>query len=112
MTFKRGHLKRIGARVENVEEFHKLARNALEERKLRYEEWKDWKPKPTPPTGIRFWSKSRDMPTPTESTMAAAYDRAGQRRVSPPILPISSDSSQRLSGQTIRQQSQRGSVLV
>ena len=112
MTFKRSYLERIGARVENVEGFDKLARDALEERKLRYEEWKDRKPKPAPPTGIRFWSKLRDMPAPTGSTMVAAYDLAGQSRVFPPILLISSNSSQRPSSQAMCQQSRGGSMLV
>ena len=112
MTFKRGHSERISACVEKLEEFDKLARIALEERKLRYEEWKDRKPKPAPPASVRVWSKPRDMPAPTGSTMVAAYDLAGQTRVSPPILLISSNSSQRLSSQAMCQQSRGGSMLV
>ena len=85
MSFQRSYFERIGARTGKLEEFDELARKALEERELRYKEWKAWKPSPVPPTATRGWlrSKPRDSPAPTpaptERTLADAYNLAGQR---------------------------------
>jgi hypothetical protein len=78
MPFKRGHVERFSARSRKIDEFDEFARKALRKRKLRYEEWKAWKPKPAPPASVRLLSRSRNSPAPTESTMVAAYERAGQ----------------------------------
>ena len=78
MPFKRGHIERISARSRKLEEFDELARKALGERRLRYEGWQAWRSKPAPSSGVRFLSKSKNTAAPTESTMVAAYDRAGQ----------------------------------
>ena len=104
MSCKGGHFERITACSEKLEEFDELAREALENRKLRHEEWKTWKPKPAPSTGVRLWPKARNEPVPTESTMVTTYNLAGQRRVSLLRLAIPSHPLQRYSSQTIRQQ--------
>ena len=81
MVFQRSYFERIGARSGELEEFDELARKALEERELRYKEWKAWKPNPVPLTGTRRWlrPKPRDSPALTEETMTDAYNLAGQR---------------------------------
>jgi len=104
MSCKAGHLERITACSEKLEEFDELARAALENRKLRHEEWKNWKPKPAPSTGVRLWVKAKKEPVQTESTMVTAYNLAGQRRVSFLRLAIPSNPPQRYISQTICQQ--------
>jgi len=84
MPFKRGHFERISARSEKLEELDGLAKRALEERKLRYEQWKSWKPKQSLPAGVWPLSKPKNLPAPTESGVVAAYDCAGQLRT--PLL--------------------------
>ncbi len=76
--FKRGFIERIIVRSGKLEEFDQLAKKALGERRLRHEEWKAWKARPTPAAGVRLLSKPRNSPVPTESTMITAFDRAGQ----------------------------------
>ena len=95
MIFKGGHYERITACSEKLEEFDELAREALENRKLRHEEWKTWKPKPAPSTGVRLWPRARKEPVSTESTMVTAYNLAGQRMVSLLRLAIPSNPPQR-----------------
>ena len=90
MPFQGSYFERIGARTGKLEEFDELARKALEERELRYKEWKAWKPNLVPPAASRGWLRSKPrnspalapapIPAPTERTMADAYDLAGQRR--------------------------------
>ena len=86
MPFQRSYFERIGARTGKLEEFDEIARKALEERELRYKEWKAWRPNPVPPTTSRGWLRSKPrnspapIPTSTEGTMVDAYNRAGQRR--------------------------------
>ena len=81
MAFQRSHFERIGARSGELEEFDELAQKALEDRKLRYKEWKAWKPNPVPPTATRGWlrPKPRNSPAPTERTLTDGYNLAGQR---------------------------------
>ena len=84
--FKRGHIERISARSGKIEEFDQLAKKALGDRKLRHDEWKAWKAKPAPATGVRLLTKSRiNSPVPTESIFVTAYDRAGQIKHLPQI---------------------------
>jgi len=78
-------LKHLAARSEKLDEFDGLARKALNEREFRYKEWRAWKPEPVPPTPTRTgrWlrSKPKNPPAPpaqTESTVADAYNLAGQ----------------------------------
>ncbi len=70
---------------------------ALEERELRYEEWKAWKPGPVPSTAARGWLRSKPKkslaPTQTEKTIVEAYNLAGQRRTITLTLAIHSDPS-------------------
>lgn len=94
MLCKLGHLERIDAYSEKLEEFDELANKALKERKSRYKEWKDREPRPAPPTGVRFWAKPRKEPT--RSRLVAAYDIAGGKRVLFLISLISSDPLQDL----------------
>jgi len=75
MPFKGGHSERIGARFEKLDEFD--VRKALEEQKLRHEDWKTLEPKPTPPAGVWLWSEPRNEPALTERTLVAAYNLAG-----------------------------------
>jgi len=93
MSCKGGHLEQITACSKQLEEFDELAREALENRKLRHEEWETWKLKPSPSTGVRLWSKARNEQVPTETTMVTAYTLAGQRRVSFLRLVIHSNPS-------------------
>ena len=81
MAFQRSYFERIGARSGELDEFDELARKAIEERGLRYKEWKAWNPNSVPPTATRGWlrSKPRNSPAPTERTMADAYNLAGQK---------------------------------
>ena len=85
MAFQRSYFECIGARSGELEEFDELARKALEERELRYKEWKAWNPNPVPPTATRGWlrPKPRNSPAPTEGTMVDAYNLAGQRGAPP-----------------------------
>jgi hypothetical protein len=82
---QQGYFERITARSEKLQEFDELARKALEERELRYKEWKDWVPKLVPPTAARGWYRPKPRnspapaPEPTERTMVDAYNLAGQR---------------------------------
>ena len=83
MLFSRDYLKRLAARSEKLDGFDGLARKALNEREFRYKEWRAWKPAPVPPTPTRTgrWLRSKPKdPAPPESTVADAYNRAGQRR--------------------------------
>jgi hypothetical protein len=100
MPLQQGYFDRIAARSEKLEEFDELARKALEERKLRYKEWKDWVPKLVPPTAARGWLRPKPRnplataPEPTERTMVDAYNSAGQRMSTTLSLVITSDPSQ------------------
>ena len=104
MPFKRRYLGLISTRSKKLEEFDELAMEALEQRKRRYEEWETRKLNPAPPNNVQWLrSKPRSSPAPTESTMVAAYDRAGQRGIPLLRLPISSDPFPRHGGQKICQ---------
>ena len=78
MPFKQDHFGRIHTRSGQLEKFDQAARNALEQRKLQYFEWKVGKPRPASPTGVRLRARPRNPPVRTESEMGSAYGRAGQ----------------------------------
>ena len=97
MQFQQGCFERIAARSKKLEEFDELARKALEERELRYEEWKAWKLEPVPSTASRGWLRSKPKKplalAPTEKTMVDAYNLAGQRMTITLRLAIPSHQS-------------------
>jgi hypothetical protein len=79
MPFKRGYFEQLSARSEQLEKFDELARKALEQRRLRYEEWKTWRSDVSFSNSVmRLKSKVRSSPAPGDGTMAAVYNLAGQ----------------------------------
>ena len=77
MPFKRDHFNRIRARLEQLESYTRFAQRTLQQRKLRYEEWKRYKPKRAFSTIGRIL---KSPPAPTESDMVSAYSQAGESR--------------------------------
>ena len=105
MSFKRCHFEQINARLEQLEKFDELARQTLEQRKLRYEEWRAWRSDLMNSSSVlRLKYKSRNSPAPSDRTMITAYDLAGQSRVPYLKSTIYSNLYQRYGGQTIYQQ--------
>jgi hypothetical protein len=96
MSFQRGYFEQISARLEQLEKFDDLARKALEQRKLRYEEWRTWRSDQFSPTSLlRIKPKLRNSPAPNDSIMVAAYDFAGQSRSHCLVSTVHSDPYQR-----------------
>lgn len=105
MSFKRGYFEQISARLGQLVKFDELVRQSLEQRKLRYEEWRTWRSDLINSTSVlRLKYKPRNSPAPSDSTMVAAYDSAGQSRIPYLMTTINSNFYQRYGGQTIYQQ--------
>src|SRR6266404_2749511 len=105
MPFKRVYFEQTNARLQQLEKFDELARKTLEQRKLRYEEWRTWRSDLINSTSVlRLKYKPRNSLAPNDSTMVAAYDHAGQSRIPYLNSPIDSNLYQRYGGQTICQQ--------
>lgn len=72
-------LRQTDSRSESLKLSDNHATRALEERHIRYEEWKAWKPHSVSRTkGFRLGAKQKVPPIPTEKALAAAYDHTGQ----------------------------------
>ena len=79
ILFQRGYFEHTSARSEQLQKFDELAKNALEQRKLRHDEWRTWKSDLIASTSLlRLKPKSRHSPRPNDAFMVAAYDLAGQ----------------------------------
>jgi hypothetical protein len=74
----------LQARSEHLKKFNQAAQRALQQRNLRYEEWKGYKPRSASPAGGLFRAKPKSPPAPTGSDVVSAYGRAGERRT--PLL--------------------------
>lgn len=105
MPYQRGYFEHISARSEQLAKFDELARKAVEQRKLRYEEWRTWKSDLTASTGVlRLRPKPRNSPTPNDAIMVATYDLAGQSGSHCLVSTIYSDPYQRHGSQKMYQQ--------
>jgi len=83
MPFQRGYFEHMSARREQLEKFDELARKAVEQRRLRFEEWRTWRSDLIASTSVlRLKPKARNSPTPNDAIMVATYDLAGQRSLS------------------------------
>lgn len=81
MSFKRGYFEQINARLEQLKGFDELTRKSLEQRRLRYEEWRTWRSDLINSISVLRLKHKRNSPAPSDSTMVTAYDLAGQSRI-------------------------------
>jgi len=82
MPFKRCYFEQVIARSERLGKFDELETRALEQRELRYEEWRAWKSDLISSSNIlRLKYKPKNSVVPTDNGMAAAYNLAGQSRI-------------------------------
>lgn len=76
---QQGFLRQTDYRSESLKQSDNHATRALEERYIRYEEWKAWKPHSVSRTKVfRLGAKQKVPPIPTEKALVAAYDHTGQ----------------------------------
>jgi hypothetical protein len=72
-------LNQTNIRSEKLKEYDDRAARALEERNVRYKEWKAWRPNAVSPTkAFRFGAKQKVPPIPTERELVIAYDDKGK----------------------------------
>lgn len=82
IPFQRGYFEHTSARSEQLGKFDELARKALEQRRLRYEEWRTYKADLIASTSVlRLKPKPRNSPMPNDAFLVTAYDLAGQRKL-------------------------------
>ena len=89
IPLQRGYFEHTSARSEQLRNSDELARKALEQRKLRYEEWRTYKVDLIASTSLlRLKQKPRNSPMLSDAFMATAYDLAGQSGSHRPVSTI------------------------
>jgi hypothetical protein len=81
---QQGFLRQTNDRSESLKQYDNHAARLLEERDVRYKEWKAWKPHSVSRIkGFRLGAKQKVPPIPTERALVAAYDHTGQTQEVP-----------------------------
>jgi len=101
-------------RSEKLKNYEDSTKKALEERNRRYRRWKALNTNEVPlDRGSRLGVNPKVPPTPTESTLVAAYDRTGQiQRSLPKRIMVSDLYTKRLDSQAMDQQGRSSTLLV